>query len=99
LFDAGDAVVLDAKVSGVLGGSGVAFDWTAVATQIDVMRTRAPLVLAGGLTPSNISVALAAMRPDVVDVSSGVESAPGIKDHHAMRAFAAAVAQWNQETT
>jgi phosphoribosylanthranilate isomerase len=50
-------------------------------------------VLAGGLSPLNVSAAINAIRPDVVDVSSGVEDAPGIKNHALLRAFTQAVRQ------
>ena len=51
----------------------------------------ARIVLAGGLNPTRVSRAIAAIRPDVVDVSSGVESAPGVKDHQLMSEFVQAV--------
>ncbi len=89
-----EALVLDAKVTGQLGGTGVALDWTALSTDIATWRTERPgvqLVLAGGLTAENVGQAVALLRPDVVDVSSGVERAPGIKDPERMRAFAHAV--------
>jgi len=91
LLSVADAVVLDTKVAGQLGGTGTAFDWNAVARSLDRRRVRARIVLAGGLTPENVAQAVRTMAPDVVDVSSGVESAPGIKDHARMRAFRDAV--------
>ena len=91
LFQAADAVVLDTKVAGRLGGTGTPFDWGAVARSLDGHRAHARIVLAGGLNPSNVADAMRAIAPDVVDVSSGVETAPGIKDHARMRAFADAV--------
>jgi phosphoribosylanthranilate isomerase len=91
LLNVADAVVLDTKVTGQLGGSGKTFDWTAVARTLDQQRGRARIVLAGGLTAENVSQAVRAIAPDIVDVSSGVESAPGIKDHARMRAFRDAV--------
>ncbi len=89
-----EALVLDAKVAGHLGGTGVALDWAALATDIATWRTDRPgvqLVLAGGLTADNVAEAIKLLAPDVVDVSSGVERAPGIKDPERMRAFAHAV--------
>ena len=91
LLTVADAVVLDTKVSGQLGGTGTAFDWSTVARTLDRHRVRARIVLAGGLNPENVAQAVRVVAPDVVDVSSGVESAPGIKDHARMRAFSDAV--------
>ena len=83
-----DALVLDAKVSGRLGGSGVALPWADVALALEPWRGDRPIVLAGGLVPSTVSQAIRTLHPAIVDVSSGVESAPGIKHHALMRAFA-----------
>jgi phosphoribosylanthranilate isomerase len=92
LFDNADAVVLDAHVPGRLGGTGVALPWQHLVTRVRPLRDRrARLVLAGGLRPENVRQAIDLLRPDVVDVSSGVETAPGIKDHARMRAFMDAV--------
>ena len=85
-----DAIVLDARAEGQLGGTGTRFDWEGVAASVDGWRGATRLVLAGGLTPHNVWRATSVLAPDVVDVSSGVESAPGIKDHEKMRAFARA---------
>ena len=87
LFLDADAVLLDARVQGRLGGTGVALAWSALADSVAALRGRTPVVLAGGLTPGNVAEAVRALAPDVVDVSSGVESSPGIKDHAKMRAF------------
>lgn len=91
LFREADAVLLDARVPGALGGTGVTLDWVAIARALDAVRGTTPVVLAGGLTPMNVAEAIRALSPEVVDVSSGVESAPGVKDHALMRAFVAAV--------
>jgi phosphoribosylanthranilate isomerase len=91
LFAEADAVLIDARVTGRLGGTGAALPWASAAPALDRARAGATLVLAGGLTPENVGEAIRALRPDVVDVSSGVESAPGIKDHERMAAFAEAV--------
>jgi len=78
--------LLDSHVAGAAGGSGDAFDWTRVPR--DFAR---PLVLAGGLDANNVAQAIALARPCAVDVSSGIESAPGLKDASKMRAFVEAV--------
>ena len=81
-------LLLDTKSDSAPGGTGAVFDWT-LARQV---RERAAfLMLAGGLTAANVSAALAAVRPDAVDVSSGVEASPGRKDPGKVRAFIDAV--------
>ena len=91
LAEAADAVLVDAAVPGVLGGSGAAVDWEALAGALAANGRPPRLVLAGGLRPENVARAVALVAPDAVDVSSGVEAAPGIKDHDRMAAFARAV--------
>ncbi len=79
-----EAWLLDAAVPGQLGGSGQRFDWELAVRAKALGR---PIVLAGGLTPENVGEAVERVRPFAVDVSSGVESAPGVKDAGKMRAF------------
>jgi phosphoribosylanthranilate isomerase len=83
-----DGVVLDTSVGGRTGGTGVAFDWAAAADAVRSLADRTTVVLAGGLHPGNVADAVRLLAPRVVDVSSGVESSPGVKDHAMMRAFA-----------
>jgi phosphoribosylanthranilate isomerase len=90
LADEADALVVDALVPGKLGGSGVAIPWLLLGESLDAMERGHRIVLAGGLTPDNVAYAIDYVSPMVVDVSSGVESAPGIKDHERIRAFIAA---------
>lgn len=76
-------IVLDAHVVGQLGGTGVALDWSGLADSVSALRESVPglhLVLAGGLRAENVREAIRLLSPQVVDVSSGVESAPGVKD-------------------
>jgi len=82
--DAVDAVLLDAYVAGAHGGTGAQFDWNLAVRARDLGK---PLVLAGGLTPTNVAEAVRTVRPYGVDVSSGVESAPGQKDPEKLAAF------------
>lgn len=91
-FALGARTVVDTLVPGQLGGTGVALPWVELSGRLATARRRGSLVLAGGLNPDNVPVAIGALAPAVVDVSSGVESAPGIKDHGRMRAFRDAVA-------
>lgn len=94
----GDGLLLDAYVPGVLGGAGRSFDWELLAPRLDTILNEKRLILAGGLRPENVGRAIATIRPDVVDVSSGVESAPGIKDHERMTAFRDAVLETSIST-
>jgi len=84
-----DVVLLDAYHPDQYGGTGQAIDWGSVAQSRKFLRD-APLVLAGGLTPCNVTEAIKATRPDAVDVASGVESATASKDVLLIRAFCSA---------
>jgi phosphoribosylanthranilate isomerase len=81
----GEHVLLDAYVPGLPGGTGATFDWT-LARAVAAERK---LTLAGGLTPANVREAVQTVQPYCVDVASGVESAPGVKDEALVRAFVA----------
>ena len=81
---------LDAAGQPVPGGSGARPDWEVCARLVDAHPGR-KMVLAGGLTPENVAEALATVRPWGVDVSSGIEASPGVKDVGKMRAFVNAV--------
>lgn len=87
------AILLDAYHERALGGAGVTFNWQLARQAREF--TNIPLILAGGLTPENITDALDAVQPYGVDLSSGVERTPGVKDHAKMRAFIHAVRQWD----
>ena len=83
-----DAILLDSHVPGAApGGTGVAFDWTLA---LKAKNFGKPLFLAGGLTPDNVAQAVRLVQPFGVDVSSGVEKAPGKKDLDKVRRFIAA---------
>ena len=90
-----DAVQLDAYHAEKLGGSGATFDWTLAAQARNLIHR--PVLLAGGLTPDNIVDALTMVRPDGVDVSSGVEATPGVKDPGKLHAFVQAVRDWESQ--
>jgi phosphoribosylanthranilate isomerase len=90
LFETADAIVLDARTEKRLGGTGQALPWDDIAVDLARDRGSSAVVLAGGLTPDNVASAIRTLGPDVVDVSSGVESAAGVKDPRLMRVFYAA---------
>ena len=88
-------LLLDVHDPVVRGGTGRTIDWTAAA---DVAAQR-QILLAGGLTPDNVADAVARVRPFGIDVSSGVERAPGIKDHRRLQALFEAVHDAGHITT
>ncbi|MBA3023155.1 MAG: phosphoribosylanthranilate isomerase [Gammaproteobacteria bacterium] len=75
-------LLLDAYVDGVQGGTGESFDWALIPRELSL-----PVILSGGLHPANVALAVRAVRPYAVDVSSGVEAAKGIKDAAKIAAF------------
>lgn len=75
-------ILLDAYHKGVGGGTGQTFDWDLIPENLPL-----PLILAGGLNPDNVASAVETVRPYAVDVSSGVESEPSIKDHKKIEQF------------
>jgi phosphoribosylanthranilate isomerase len=83
-----DAYLLDAYSSAAYGGTGEKFNWDLA---IEAQKFGKPIFLAGGLTPENVGQAIRQVHPFGVDVSSGVESAPGKKDHAKVKAFITAV--------
>ncbi|HEX4034305.1 MAG TPA: phosphoribosylanthranilate isomerase [Solirubrobacteraceae bacterium] len=85
-----DFHLLDGHAPGLRGGTGRAFDWSLVAAR---RHGAPPLIVAGGLDASSVAEAVEATSPYAVDVSSGVEAAPGVKDPERMQAFFDAAAQ------
>jgi phosphoribosylanthranilate isomerase len=84
-----DYHLLDSYKAGVPGGTGQTFDWTFLRST--PRRARTPLILSGGLGPDNVAAAIESVGPWAVDVSSGVERSPGVKDAAKLAAFFAAV--------
>ncbi len=80
-FPGAAALLLDSHAPGSPGGTGRCLDWT------QLRPPSRPWILAGGLTPENLGQAIGLVHPPAVDVSSGVEATPGIKDHARMKAF------------
>jgi len=87
-----DAVLLDSDAAGAFGGTGRAADWSLIADQ-RAMLCEVPLILAGGLSSANVGAAITAIRPDAVDVASGVEREPRLKDRGLMKQFVASARQ------
>lgn len=81
-----DFHLFDAHRAGRPGGTGESFDWELLAGR----RSHVPMILAGGLTAENVADAISVAVPDAVDVASGIETSPGVKDHGLMAAFARA---------
>lgn len=90
LADAADALLVDAMTPGPLGGTGITLPWLQLGESLDAMASGHRIVLAGGLTADNVREAIDYVSPMMVDVSSGVETTPGIKDQRLVRAFIAA---------
>jgi phosphoribosylanthranilate isomerase len=91
---AAEAFLLDAHVPGAHGGTGARFDWELA---VEARRFGKALILAGGLNPGNVAEAVKRVRPYALDVSSGVESSPGVKDPARLRAFVAAARSSTEE--
>jgi phosphoribosylanthranilate isomerase len=79
------ALLLDSHRRGEIGGSGKTFDWDAISASLASLDR--PVILAGGLTPANVRQAVREVRPWAVDVSSGIEDAPGMKNVAKMQIF------------
>jgi len=83
-----DYHLLDTRRTGLPGGTGESWDWELAADR----RSPVPLIVSGGLSPGNVGEAISAAKPFAVDVASGVEEEPGVKDPEKLQAFMAAVA-------
>lgn len=85
--DGPSVVLVDTRVGDKVGGTGIAFDWAAAQNAFHQHAANLRLVAAGGLHPENVRQAVLTMKPWGVDVSSGVESIPGRKDHQRVKQF------------
>jgi phosphoribosylanthranilate isomerase len=86
-----DTFLLDSSTTDKPGGTGKVFDWQRIAPLVQVMNKSVKVIAAGGLTPENVGKAMRILHPWGVDVSSGVEAGPGMKDPEKVRAFIRAV--------
>ena len=82
VYSSAAGILLDAWVKGKPGGTGECFNWQQVPATFSL-----PFILAGGLNPNNVAAAVTQVKPYAVDVSGGVEQAPGVKDHQKISAF------------
>lgn len=96
-YPAARGILLDAYRPGVPGGTGEVFDWQRVPQSAARPVASPPIIVAGGLTAANVGAAIRATRPWAVDVSGGVEAAPGKKDHARLAAFFDAVRHTDEE--
>ena len=93
-FSGADAVLLDTRAEGRMGGTGITFEVSGVqASRFDL-----PVIMAGGLTPENVEERILAVAPCAVDVSTGVESAPGKKDREKVFRFVANAKRWHESS-
>lgn len=88
-FGAG-AILLDAHAPGVYGGTGETFDWNS-AVDFNSLHPELPIILAGGIVPDNAAAAASAVNPSALDIASGAETSPGIKDFEKVSALLAAL--------
>lgn len=86
-----DAMLIDSRTETASGGTGIALDWAAAARALEGVDV--PVILAGGLRPETVAEAIATIRPWGVDVSSGVEAAPGVKSSERLATFLKAAKQ------
>ncbi|GGG99987.1 phosphoribosylanthranilate isomerase [Silvibacterium dinghuense] len=82
-----DGVLIDSRTATLVGGTGVRFDWPAARRALAASAEGLKIVVAGGLDPINVAEAIATLQPWGVDVVTGVEAAPGRKDHAKVKAF------------
>ncbi|HST09887.1 MAG TPA: phosphoribosylanthranilate isomerase [Terriglobales bacterium] len=90
------ALLFDSQLNGDMGGTGTTFDWRGTRAMVQVISLKLPVIVAGGLTPVNVSEAIRLLQPFGVDVSSGVEARPGKKDPAKVGAFIQAVRSANK---
>jgi phosphoribosylanthranilate isomerase len=93
------AILIDSQINGVSGGSGATFDWEAARGMMHALSLQVPVIVAGGLTPSNVPDAMKIFQPFGVDVVSSVEASPGKKDPDKVRAFVKAVRDIDRKTS
>jgi phosphoribosylanthranilate isomerase len=93
------AILLDSRSNGATGGTGTTFDWEATQGAVQAMSLMVPVIVAGGLTPVNVSEAMRLFQPFGLDVASGVEAKPGKKDPEKVRAFVKAVREIDRKTS
>ena len=93
------AILLDSRSDGTAGGSGTTFDWESVRDLVQAMSLTVPVIVAGGLTPTNVPEAMRLFQPFGLDVASGVEARPGKKDPEKVQAFVKAVREIDRKTS
>lgn len=90
--DCVDGFLLDTYVQGQEGGTGEVFDWSIIKS----LKLQLPFMLAGGLTPENVEAAVSSVRPYGIDVNSGVEKEPGVKDHEKLFSLIQRVSEFDR---